>query len=319
MDYTKIVQLWNQYKNTEQMAKQLKKSARQVRHIIGKMKQENIILAGYRYTDSSKKRYGEETIEYKPPSNRQLNLNIQNGTIIVFSDAHIIPGENLSTAASALLKVSSMIKPNFIIDGGDTFDFSTISKHDKLGWESSFSVREEIVAGNEFLDQVRGSSPGSRFIMLGSNHDVRFNKFLAKHAPQFRGLKGFTFEDQVPNWEHVMAIMINNNVMFLHQYHGGVHAAYNNALKGGISVITGHTHILEVKPFADYRGLRFGVQTGTLSTIKDNPLFHYTQCTPLNWTSGFAVLTFIDGELQFPEICYVNSNNKAFFRGKIIE
>lgn len=329
-----IINLWEKHRNVKAISEELGLTARKTNKIILDLKnKEGVILKGYQYRNrpSKENKPVEEISElsvapfalsqedtYHPVSNVQLNLDIDNGTVVVFSDAHILPHQEWSIAAQALLEVIAEINPTAIIDGGDSFDFASISKHDVLGWNPQFTVAEELVAANEFLDAVRDASKKSRYIMLESNHDVRFNKFLAKHCPQFRGLKGFNFADQVPNWEHVFSIMINDDIIFLHQYNNGVHAAYNNAMKGGISVITGHTHILEVKPFSDYRGTRFGVQTGTLATIKNNPLFNYTGNTPLNWQSGFVVLTIKDGELQYPEICSVNKQGKAFFRGKVI-
>jgi len=249
----------------------------------------------------------------------QLNLDLQNGTVVVFSDAHVIPGQE-SLAALALLKVLKIVNPAIVINGGDIFDFASISKHDKLGWADQFTVKDELEAGLELLTNVSKITPGAKHIAIEGNHCSRFNKFLSKHIPQFKGVAGLNLTDHLPkDWQYVMSVIINNNTIFLHAYHGGVHCAYNNVIKSGLSIVTGHVHTLDIKPFTDYRGTRYGISTGTLATIQDNPLFAYTNGTPLNWQAGFVVLTYINGQLQYPEVCSINSENKAIFRGQIIE
>lgn len=249
----------------------------------------------------------------------ELNFELKNGTIIVFSDAHVVPHEDLSISAQALLEILKELKPQIVVNGGDIFDFASISKHDKLGWDNQFTVKEELEAGMDLLEQVAKVTPGALHIAIEGNHDTRFNKFLSKHIPQFKGVPGFNFTDHLPKeWRYAMSILINNNTIFLHGWHGGVHCAFNNVIKSGISIVTGHTHTLDIKPFTDYNGTRFGISTGTLATIQNNKLFAYTNASPLNWQAGFVVLTYIDGELQYPEVCNVNAAGHAVFRGKVI-
>jgi hypothetical protein len=69
-----------------------------------------------------------------------------------------------------------------------------------------------------------------------------------------------------------------------------------------------------VVPFGDYRGRRYGVDTGTLAEPK-GPQFHYVQAGPLNWCSGFAVLTYRGGKLLLPELVEV-IDGVAWFRGE---
>lgn len=317
-----IVGLWNKHKNTDKIAQELGIAPRTVRHKIDKLYKKGVILEGYRYTNKQFKTEYAERPKYPshelPNSEKQLNLTLENGTIVVFSDAHVHPSKPLSVAAQALIKVCKELKPDMVIDGGDSFDFSSISRHDKIGWNPEFTVQQELEAGVEFLDMVRESTPKSQFYMLASNHNIRFNSFLRKHAPQFMGVKGMNFEDHVKNWTHCLSIMLNKNTMFLHGWHSGVHATYQNTLKSGINLISSHLHQMDCKPYADYTGTRYGVCTGTLAD-KSSDFFRYTNSTPLNWVSGFVVLTYINHELQMPEFANVNNHGKVFFRGKIIE
>lgn len=250
---------------------------------------------------------------------KQLKMNIDDGTVVIFSDAHLHPSRGYSIAAKALIKLVEELKPYAIIDNGDLLDFSSISRHDPLGWDDSVTIADELDIGFKFLSELKEKSPSSRCISLQGNHTDRMDKFLVKHCPQFKGLKGFKYSDQLPEgWEYSLSAMINDDTIILHQFHGGVHSAYNNVVKSGLNILTGHTHILECKPFTDYKGTRYGIQTGTLADPKENPFFDYTLGTPLNWQSGFVILTFIHGKLQQPELATVNSDNNVFFRGKNI-
>jgi len=107
-----------------------------------------------------------------------------------------------------------------------------------------------------------------------------------------------------------------NQTIVKHRFAGGIHATYNNTLKSGRSIVTGHLHSLNVRAWTDYNGTRFGVDTGTLAD-PDHDAFDYTEDNPKDWRSGFAVLTYRKGKLLWPELCYVD-NGVAYFRGEAI-
>jgi hypothetical protein len=77
-------------------------------------------------------------------------------------------------------------------------------------------------------------------------------------------------------------------------------------------------HSLKVTPFSDYNGIRYGVDTGTLAE-PDGPQFTYAELNPNNHRSGFAVLTFFNGELLWPELIHAFSEGCIQFRGEVID
>jgi hypothetical protein len=105
--------------------------------------------------------------------------------------------------------------------------------------------------------------------------------------------------------------------MIKHRYHNGIHAAYNNTMKSGASIVTGHLHALQVRPYTDYNGTRYAVDTGTLAD-PFGAQFTYAEDNPANHRSGFAVLTFHKGKLMPPELCEVVNEEEGlvFFRGR---
>jgi hypothetical protein len=84
-------------------------------------------------------------------------------------------------------------------------------------------------------------------------------------------------------------------------------------------MVTGHLHSLKVTPWTDYTGDRYGVDTGTMSAIGGDK-YLYTEDAAVNWRSGFAILTFRDGELMPPELVQVinEDDGLVFFRGEVI-
>ena len=84
-------------------------------------------------------------------------------------------------------------------------------------------------------------------------------------------------------------------------------------------MVTGHLHSLKVTPFDDYKGTRFGIDTGTLAEPSGPQFENYLEHSPTNWRSGFVVLTFKDGELLWPEVVRVFDKDKIDFRGEVIK
>jgi hypothetical protein len=247
---------------------------------------------------------------------REEALDVRQGSVVVFSDAHYWPGEP-TKAHQALLSVIRDIKPRAVIANGDVFDGVSVSRHDPFGWTAKPNVKQELEACQERLHEIELAVPkGCDLLWNIGNHDLRFERTLAAKAPEFVGLMMLRLADHFPAWDMRWSTKINDTVMVKHRYASGIHAAYNNTMKGGLTIVTGHTHLLEVKPWGDYNGRRYGVQTGTLAD-HHGPQFEYTENSPSSACSGFAVLTFKDGVLMPPELCEVVGGN-AYYRGEAL-
>lgn len=246
----------------------------------------------------------------------RVDCELSNGVIVVASDAHYWPGVE-STAHKALVKVIKSIKPSIVVMNGDVFDGSSISRFPKQGWGRTPTVKEELVAVGERLSEIEAVAGNAKLWWTMGNHDMRFESRLAQAVPEYEGVGGFTLTEHFPRWKHSMSLFVNQNLMIKHRFRNGVHATWNNTLYSGVSMCTGHLHRLQATLFADYKGVRWGIDTGTLAEV-DGDHMHYGEDNPTNHCSGFAVLTIVDNELIYPEFCSVH-NEKAFFRGKLIE
>lgn len=283
----------------------------------------------YRRRTSLEERYGRildsVSENAKRPKNpvpktgyRALADNVT-GTVIIGGDLHAWPGER-SIAFDAFIELIKDTKPSMVILNGDALDGARISRHPPGAWCSLPTVADELDAVKERLAEIEAAAPaGCPLILPAGNHDSRFSQRLAMNAPEFMGVEGFDLADHLPAWQFCWSIWLNGHTVVKHRWHQGVHGAYNNVLKGGKNIFTNHTHRLHATMYADWNGLRWGVECGTLSSFgPENDRHSYSEDNPPNWSEGFVVANFAqNGMLLEPEMCRV-LNGAAYFRGQII-
>lgn len=245
-------------------------------------------------------------------------LGIENGVVIVFSDAHFWPGIR-TTAFKGLLWAINEFKPKAIINNGDAFDGASISRFPRIGWDTKPSIIEELKACEACLGEIEDEAGRAKLVWTMGNHDARFENRLAANAGEFEGVKGFSLKDHFPAWTSCWSCWPTEDVAVKHRYKGGIHATHNNTVGSGKTIVTGHLHSLKVTPYADYNGNRFGVDTGTLADPSGPQFLDYLEDNPTNWRSGFAVLTFFNGQLLWPELVHDFGNGCIEFRGQVYD
>lgn len=244
-----------------------------------------------------------------------VSLGIENGHVLIGSDSHYWPGI-VSTAHNAFLEFCREFKPKVVIKNGDEADFPTISRHAQIAWEERPKVADEVDNLKAMLGEIEKVSPNSRHIWPLGNHDSRFETRLASIAPEYANVHGVHLKDNFPKWEPCWATFINNDVVVKHRIKGGVYAPRNNTLHAGRSVFSGHLHSLKVWPHSDYNGTRWGGDSGTMADPYGPQFYNYTEVSPLDWRSGFILLTFVKGKLLWPETIWVSGPGTVQFRGK---
>ena len=244
----------------------------------------------------------------------RMDVDIQDGTIFVASDAHYWPDE-ISEAHKAFVKLIKKHKPDIIVMNGDAFDGATISRFGKIGFPTHAipNVKQELEAVSDRLGEIEKVAGNAKLVFTLGNHDMRFESRLANVAPEFEGVAGFSLKEHFPRWLFCMSMFVNRNLMIKHRHRNGTHAVYNSTLHSGTSMCTGHLHRLQAIIFSDYNGTRWGVDTGTLSDVEGDHMA-YGEDNPKNHCSGFAVLTIRDGRLIQPEFCAV-LDGVPYFRG----
>jgi hypothetical protein len=309
-----FVELWNTYESGAAMAKAVGMDLRNI------LRRKSNLEARYGITLHQKSNVVKMIA--KPNNSARKELGIENGVVLVFSDAHFWPGIH-TTAYKGLLWAIKEFQPKAVIANGDVFDGASISRYPRIGWDSTPSVIQELkaceIALGEIEDTAKKARSNVKLVFTLGNHDARFETRLAANAPQYEFVKGFTLKDHFPAWEPCWSCWPTENVAVKHRWKGGVHATHNNTVNAGVTIVTGHLHSLKVTPFADYNGNRFGVDTGTLAEPGGPQFMNYLEDSPTNWRSGFAVLTFYEGKLLWPELVHKWSENQIEFRGKVYD
>ena len=252
-----------------------------------------------------------------------IDVQVKNRVIIVGSDCHYWPGM-ISTAHRGLLQFCEKLNPAAVILNGDVIDGASISRWPPPGWEYQPGVEDELEAAFQRTEEIRAATPKARHIWAYGNHDARFATKLASMTKEYRGVPGFNLHDHFTDWERCWGIMVNAGLGVLptfikHSFKGGVHAAYNNVLHAGCHMVTGHLHAAKVSPKTNLAGTLWGVDTGMLAEPRGRQFTSYTNASPTDWRSSFAVLTFDkQGNLFQPELALTVKKGVMQFRGEYV-
>lgn len=256
---------------------------------------------------------------YQSPT--RLHQDFQNGTVIIFSDAHYWPGI-VSTAHRALVHLVRELKPKMVIGNGDIFDMASPSHWGRRDFSPMPNVRQEIEACQERLSEIEDAAPrGCRLVRTIGNHCIRFTRKLVTVAPEFENLKGFALTDHFPKWQECWSIHLNPDTNgwteVKHRWKSGMHSSFNNAKESSVHYATGHDHALRIQEFTNRRGTFYGINSGTLAD-PDGPQFSYSEDSPTNHRSGFVVLTYHKGMLLRPAVCKVLDPLNVDFERQVI-
>jgi predicted phosphodiesterase len=304
-----FIELWHKYKSASRMAKELGMDTRSI--FERRRNVENRYRMRLVADDPRAQKY------YVRDYMSRMDVDMDDGVIFVASDAHYWPGE-VSAAHKAFVKLVKKHKPDIIVMNGDAFDGASISRFGKASWSTHAipTVKQELEAVSDRLGEIEKVAGNGKLVFTMGNHDLRFESKLANTVPEFEGVPGFSLKEHLPHWMFCMSMMVNKNLMIKHRYHNGIHATWNNSLKSGVSMVTGHLHRLQATIVSDYNGTRWGVDTGTLSETEGDHM-SYGEDNPKNHCSGFAVLTIKNGRLIQPEFCAV-LDGVAYFRGQAV-
>lgn len=248
----------------------------------------------------------------------RIDLSIKDGVVVVFSDAHYWP-DMRTTAHRALLAMLRQLKPATVICNGDAFDGGAISRFPRIGWDRKPTVLDELNCCQAMLTEIVSACGAADKIWNLGNHDARYETKLAAMAPEFEGINGFHLKDHFPEWRPAWTTWINDDVLITHRHRNGVHATHTNVQANHCSTVTGHLHSLKVTPYTDGRGVtKYGVDTGTLADPMGPQFVDYMEGRQGNWRSGFAVLTFRDGQMLMPELVQKYDEDTVQFRGHLL-
>ena len=166
---------------------------------------------GVRFEVSDKRSH-----RYIPDTNPgRLNKEVKNGVVLVGSDAHYFP-DTITRAHLAFVKLCRELKPSVVVMNGDVFDGATISRWPRIGWDNKPTVKQELDTCTQRLLEITDAAKGAAYIWPLGNHDARFETFLAAHASEYEGVKGFHLKDK--GFIYITTCLIVNG--YFHSYLG---------------------------------------------------------------------------------------------------
>jgi predicted phosphodiesterase len=123
--------------------------------------------------------------------------------ILFLSDIHV-PYHNIE-ALTVALKHGLEEGCDTVYLNGDVIDFYAISSFDKDPRKRNFG--EEVMKTREFLSLLRGLFPKAHIYYKCGNHDVRYERYLMKCAPDLFGLGEYNLE--------TLLHLEQNNIIFI--------------------------------------------------------------------------------------------------------
>jgi predicted phosphodiesterase len=242
---------------------------------------------------------------------RMIAKEIPNSIWVIGSDIHVWDGDP-PLIYKAFVKICKSLKADGIILNGDVIDGARISRHLPTRGSRAPKIEKEIETAKKWLQLLPKTR--HRLWTLG-NHDIRIDNYIASNANELDGYI-MSLAEHFTDWEFAWGFEINGTEI-RHRFRSGIHSGYNSSQHAGISMVTGHTHQLQVTAVRDRRGTRWGVETGTMAD-PNGPQFQYTEGAPSRAQQGFAVLTFDeDGVMMPPELCEL-VGGRPVFRGQYI-
>ena len=129
-----------------------------------------------------------------PPSQESnyqpYKLPINHNDILLLSDIHV-PYHNIP-ALTLALKYGLENGVNTILLNGDIIDFYAISRFEKDPRKRNFG--HEVLMTRQFLTTLRQLFPNAAIYYKCGNHDVRYDHYIMRNAPDLLGMNEFSFE-----------------------------------------------------------------------------------------------------------------------------
>jgi predicted phosphodiesterase len=233
----------------------------------------------------------------------------------VFGDSHLEAGIESDPSYKLFKKIVQYQRPEHIVNLGDWFDFSYISRFSEgvAGASEGKRLSKDIELLHKEIQFFKKYT--NDFTYLSGNHDDRVMKYLEKN-PVMKGLFGIDEVCKEENAKYVPTKLqpykILDDLYVTHGLTFSKYAAAQMVEKAGVSCIGGHCHRQGsyVHQYADGRIL-YGATVGTLGST--NPDYVAGQRIT-GHVNSFAIVYVDDGIWDINQIMV--KNNKCIVNGK---
>jgi len=288
---------------------------------------------------------------------RRKPVKRDHNVIFAFSDSQIDYREidgvlypiHDERALSIVRLMCQDLRPDTIVNLGDTVDLSALSRFDKDSTHFDHSMQPDFNRVHRLYAELRADNPLSRIVEVDSNHNTRLKKFMLKNASALFGLRQAGHEEDYPVMSYPFLANLNAvgvdwvsgygsaefvygeeynapPIVFKHGSLVGSNVAHKELVQNPeVHTVRGHTH----RPETAHRTMRNGhyltsmIVGVTCSIEGDVPSVHsavddrnQVVKNQEQWQQGVAVITdYKDGTYQFDNILI--RNGVAKYNGKV--
>jgi len=229
--------------------------------------------------------------------------------VLILADAHI-PYHNVE-ALEVAIKEGKRRGVNVVLLNGDFADCYSQSAHEND--PKKRDTLEEVSKTKQGLEYIQAQFPKARIVYKMGNHELWWDRYLWRKAPELCGLPTTTFEAQVrPEKsriefvDHLRAIKIGSLlVLHGHEYRFAISNPVNPArglfLRTKTTSLCSHFHQRSEHSERDGNGKLITTwSTGCLCDLSPD------YASRNNWSHGFAVVDLFDGEFDVHNLKILN-------------
>lgn len=251
--------------------------------------------------------------------------------IVCFADAHNQGGVNNDDAAYQLGELIADVKPQYVVDLGDTYDLESLCVHTGPGGKySGVDFKADCEAGNRFNDIVwsrvkRRKKRLPMRVWLEGNHEYRIKKFQEenphlKHAVSYDCLNVEDHYDLCQYYDgNLPSVWIHPDRIAFAHFHAsgsfgrpisGEHTAYTLIQKNLMSSVQGHVHKSDYATRTSIMGTEmFGISLPTFQHGNNIPAWIGPQA--VKWNTGLVILKE-SGHSYVPEFVSMNELTRQY-------
>jgi hypothetical protein len=232
----------------------------------------------------------------------------------------------------SLLDYINYVKPDKLLSVGDELDCQTISTFSRgTALEFEGSLQKNINGLKSLLKEFRSAIGNKPFQIQRSNHTVRIEKYISRHAPAFSVIDAIKIENLLGYNDKDIKVTYNRSLTEVAKSvimgHGDEGRLYNHAgqtalglaTRTGKNVVCGHTHRQGISSasygFAGNLSTLWGMEVGHLCDLNSSGM-RYMKEGHANWQAGFGILYEQDGIVK-PELVPFNKNGSFIAEGEL--
>lgn len=201
-----------------------------------------------------------------------------------------------NTSLTAALDYCKEFKPTHIILNGDVLDFYSISRFDRN--PDAENIKYEVDVVRNFLDSLKEHFPNVQILYKAGNHELRFEHFIWRKAPEIWGFEEFRLDNLLKlkergiQWigDKILIKAGKLNIAHGHEFPrsmGSVNVARTFYLKAKTNIVGAHHHQISSYSTRDVNGTsHVAYSTGCLCQL--NPDYMSIN----DWDNGFMTVTF---------------------------